>query len=188
MTRERKISPEGKALLEKLAAADTEYRGAVLTLESRIRAEVEEKLHTLRVRRAILAHQTLQAGVPKKRIANVGLHTTATITAYQAIAEGEKYAGGDLADAAPADQRFQLRDNLIAFTPDADEVRAIAEKLELDTNLLPTGAEFTVTDGIITPSTPAITGSGQMHPIVAMVMADGSKHARALVEFAEAAA
>lgn len=192
MSRERTITPEGAALLEQLAAADTEYRNATVTLEKRIRAEAEEKLEQMKIRRDIIAYQAKSAGVPVTRISRDGLHTTATITGYNAIENGQRYAGGATqeAEAIAERARFELVDGNVAFTPDSVDLAPVLEKLGLGADYVPEDATaaFAVDGGIITPITPAILPGGTMNPIVALVMADGSKHGRALVEFAEAAA
>lgn len=170
--------------LDNLAALDLELREARLTMKKRIEEAFEKELAALEIRRDILAYQAREEGVPVTQIARVGLHTKATITAYRAIAHGEEYVKPVEQSAEEQDARLVRDGKSITFTPTADEIAPVLEKLGLDAPA-DACAVFTVTDGAITAVTPSMLPSGTLHPVVAMVMADGSKYARELVQFAE---
>lgn len=172
--------------LENLAALDMELREARLTMKKRIEEEFEKELAELAIRRDILAYKLREEGVPVTQISRIGLHTSATITAYKAIENGGRYYAPTDATGAAAPDRFTRAEggDGIVFRPSVDELLAVANKIGFERDEdVPDEATFRVTDGVIQPLTERFV-NGLMHPVVALVMADGSAAGRELIEFA----
>lgn len=169
--------------LENLAALDLELREAKITLKKRIEEAFAKELGELEIRRDIAAYRAREEGVPVTKIAKEGMHTSATITAYRAIENGERYVKPAEATAAPTPfERYES--GAIRFTPNDADLAPVLERLGLDVADAPASAEFTVENGVVTPTPGTAAETAGVHPVVAMVMADGSPHARALIEFA----
>lgn len=189
------LTTDQAALLKQSKDAYATLRTAQAEIDQKValyREELERELEAIRVRFVQSVYAANTGGVPVTRIARDALGHQGTTATYDAIKEGSRYAAPVAeAETLKAPSVFErAADGSIVFTPTATDVAPILAKLGFEPDAVPSDASatFTVTDGLISSTTPSILPSGTMNPIVAMVMADGSKHARALVEFAEAAA
>lgn len=82
--------------LDDLYDADQTLRTAKERIAARQKREMQSELQELRDERDKIAYQVFRAGVSKLQIANKGLSTKATVTAYAAIQRGAELLGVDL--------------------------------------------------------------------------------------------
>lgn len=161
-----------------------DYQHGERDLERRTKEFLEKErasLNFLRGRVASLFLAAATAGVPKTRLAKEVLGQKGTVLTYELIEEGLALAERT-SESTQADGPFaRSSGGVITYTPVAGELAGVLEKLGLDAESAPKSADFTVKDGKVAAVTPAF-GEGGMHPVVALVMADGSKHAKALIE------
>lgn len=163
-----------------------DYVAAKQDLDQRIQelvAKEQVAVTLLRGRVATSFHNAVKAGVPKTTLAKEVMEQKGTVLTYQLIQEGADLAGRTVNPEANAAPFVKGGAGVVTYTPTDEEFTAAATKLGLDAETAPRSAEFKVKNGRVTAVTEAF-GEGGMHPVVALVMADGSKHAKALVEFA----
>ena len=183
----KKLNDAQRALLAQLRTADQEWRDAKETLEEEIRAALEKKLEAKFVKRNLLAYQCKQADIPVTHISNDGLDTSATITAYNAIALGAPYAPTDVAESAPKEYKIEGA-GYITVTPTEAQLAPLLPRLGIDTafaDLDPElrSATFDVDTeaGIVTAATEGWNEDhGVRHPVVALVSADAAYRAQIL--------
>lgn len=187
MTRgSQNLTTTQKALLDAGRASYAAYQKAQDDIERRVQAfrdEISAEVEAARVRWTQDAYATKEAGVPVTRLARDAMGHTGTTAAYAAINEGARYAAPIAEQTADEGPFERVDDSIIRFTPDAADLAPVLARLDMDAETAPTSAEFLVADGVVVPTGAGAHRAG-IHPVVAMVMADGSKYARALVEFA----
>ena len=81
----RKITPDQQRIIDRLRAAEANYRAAKATLEDRLRAQLRAELAILGEDRAELIFSALHAGISKAVIAREGLGTSDRATLYRLI-------------------------------------------------------------------------------------------------------
>jgi hypothetical protein len=164
--------------IQAVADADNRWRELRKTLERRIREEMEEEIEAARVFRCIKAAEAQAAGRPVTRISKEGLHTTATITAYNAIREGQAYLAKESADAIAQDARPEFETagaGRFIVTPKAADIDPILDALSMsretfDANPELQSAEFSydAKSGLWRAETAAFVPSIGRHPVVAL--------------------
>ncbi|MDF2506301.1 MAG: hypothetical protein K0Q52_160 [Microbacterium sp.] len=175
------MTPEQERRLQAVAEADNEYRELKSTLETRLRAQLRKELDAALVRRNIRAAEAKAAEISVTKIANIGLHTKATVTAYQAIADGERYlekpASADEI-VAPVAKEFEAvgKHGQFRITPSNAEVLPILTVLSIseetyagDAALQSAVFQYDAEKGTIAPVTEAFVPSVGRHPVVALV-------------------
>lgn len=164
--------------IQAVADADNRWRELRKTLERRIREEMEGEIEAARVFRCIKAAEAKAAGRPVIRISREGLHTTATVTAYDAIREGQAYLAKENADALAEEGRPEFETagaGRFIITPKAADIDPILAALSMsretfDANPELQSAEFSydAKSGQWSPTTPAFVPSVGRHPVVAL--------------------
>lgn len=101
-----KLSPAQELELSLAAAADNRYRDGKRALEPEVRREIRERSEYLRKARNDAALAAHESGIPKTQIALLGLHTSNTRTALEAIDEAASRRDALAAADPPA---FHLR-------------------------------------------------------------------------------
>lgn len=186
-----KLNAAQDKLLEQLAAADREWREAQISLEARIRADLEKQLEQTKIKRDLLAFRCDEAGVPRRQIAMRGLDTSAAITAREAIANGALYVPKAEEDAAPAKSPVpefaRLGDDVVRITPTPADLSPILSLIDVpESAVAGTDLEFAdvrLVDGNIIPITEPWSDQHDVrHPVVAL-LSDPTYRAR-VKEFA----
>ena len=177
--------------LARLAEADLAYKNAKLTIRQRIREEEERKLEHLRIARSVLAYQAKEEGYFVTVIARDGLHTKATVTAYEAIAEGEQYTvkRGEFTGAVQEIQSGPA--GTVRVTPPQGVIVPLLRLLNIDEQTFAETPELQYADfevdqmsETISPVTEAYSERFGRHPVVALVMAEDPTYRQRIWEWA----
>jgi hypothetical protein len=161
--------------IKAVADADNHWRELRKTLEARLRKEMEGEIEAARVMRCIEAAKAKAAGRPVVRISREGLHTTATVTAYAAIKEGQAYLAKEVAEEESTPEFEAAGAGKFVVTPKAADIEPILTALSMsretyDANPELRRAEFIydADDASWQPITSAFSASTGRHPVVAL--------------------
>lgn len=133
------LTPAQRALLEEVRVSREAERAAAHTLEARIRAELAERLGTLRHSTALAVRRAVDAGVPIRQVGRDGLGTSDYATArrmlevtadtsgdqvrtlatgWRTLTDAERAAAG----VDPSETAVHIGDRIAVRIPDMDPV------------------------------------------------------------------
>lgn len=129
------LSPAQRALLDDVRATREAERAAAHTLEARVRAELAERLGTLRRSTALAVRRAVDAGVPIRQVGRDGLGTSDYATARRmleltadtsaddarALTSGYRWPSDAERKAAgvdPSETAVHIGDRVAVFVPD----------------------------------------------------------------------
>lgn len=129
-----KINAEQQRLLDAVTAADTNYRDERTAAYERAKKVADEQVEAARIRRDIAAYYAAEGGVPITGASGmaqreVGLHTTAAKTVYDAVENGRRYA------IAPATAAAVVSAAGIEYDPATGIVVVDGVRFTVETNL-----------------------------------------------------
>ena len=186
----KNLTPEQVTLIQRAKDSLQARRNAANSLEDRVREYREtliSELEPLEARWGMDVYALVKSGLSKPFIAREVLGQKGTVAIYKAYEKGAMYAGA----VAPVegfakfnDMLTREEDGAFVFTPPAEELAKVVATLGIQPDAAPTSGRFVVERGRVATAADqaAFLPSGEMDPVVAMVMADGSRWAAQILD------